>query len=270
MKPNYIIDADWQLMNQILIADPEEVYLVAGIGWHETRFGTIGAGKIGYHLGFGYWSGSPYLEKYKGLENQLKGAHKMIVANFKFPVTLESVTDFAFNHWKSSVPTAWAKSVYNKFMEITRMNYNDHLTRNLIFGESWSTKVIAGIQFRRRVAPSGENLEEVKITAVEYQKIRDKLNEIHGTNKKIGPRDKLGEIMLYVNSFWRELIFQAWLFIHKKSTTSTGDHPFGRAIDLRCPTGMTPADFLKFITEKCNTKFNWFKVYSWGVHCSRR
>jgi len=154
--------------------------------------------------------------------------------------------------------------------ELALPNKYQNITRNIKFYETYSTKVIVGIQVKRQISPTLDVLKEVIITAIEAQKIRDKLNEKFGSNPNIGPRDKNNEIMLYINSFWRTLVFQAYLFLKKESITSTGDHPFGKAIDLRCPKGMTPADFCEFIDEQCDTLFNWFKIYSWGCHCSRR
>jgi hypothetical protein len=148
--------------------------------------------------------------------------------------------------------------------------YDDLLTRNIKYGECWSSVVKAGIVFRRRIPPEVKYMADIIITAEDGQVIRDKLNEVHGSDLKIGYRDKFGEIMLIINSFWRTLIYQWYLFIKKLSTTQTGDHPSGKAIDLKTPRGMTAFQFYLFIKHDCNTRFNWFKVYSWGVHCSRR
>lgn len=122
-KPDYISVADWNLVNQICNVNTQEPYLIGAIGWHETHWGLLGAGKIGFILGFGYWSGSTVKEKYRGLENQLKGAHDMIRSYFTFPVTQNSVDSFAVNHWRSSAPLSWSKSVYNIFLNISQGIY---------------------------------------------------------------------------------------------------------------------------------------------------
>jgi hypothetical protein len=139
--PVYISNADWTLVNQICNSNAQEPYLIAAIGWHETHWGRVGAGPGGWHLGYGYYGDPVVAAKYKGLENQLKGAHSMILPNFNYPVTLQSVTDFAVNHWKSSVPTAWATSVYKQFAAITNTvptspyNADTQLTTNFKYGE---------------------------------------------------------------------------------------------------------------------------------------
>lgn len=148
--------------------------------------------------------------------------------------------------------------------------YKDKLTRNILFGECWSTIVIDGVEHKRRVKPESKCMPDVIISAEDSQIIRDRLNEVYGGNPKIGYRNKLNEIMILFNSFWRTAVFQFHLWITKQSTTNQSDHEEGRAVDLRTPRGMRPWTFYKFIKNKCNTRFNWFKVYYWGVHCSRR
>ncbi|MCL5073859.1 MAG: hypothetical protein M1308_23650 [Actinobacteria bacterium] len=150
------------------------------------------------------------------------------------------------------------------------MKYSDKLTENIIFGESWSTKIINGKEIKRQVPPDEKYIPDILITAQEGQKIRDKLNEVYDDNMEIGYRNKLNEIMLIIDSFWRQLVFQLHLFLTEQSTTKTGDHPKGKAIDLLTPRGMTANQFYLFIKEKCNTKFTKFIVYNWGVHCARK
>lgn len=153
-KPDFIPLADWSFVLSICGWNPELPYLIGAIGWHETHWGRLGAGKIGWILGYGYWPGSTVKDKYKGLENQLKGANGMIKSHFQFPVTLNSVTDFAVNHWKSSAPRSWASSVFSIFLSIkggtepqpTETEIQDHeerITRLELFVELWSAFINA-------------------------------------------------------------------------------------------------------------------------------
>ena len=119
-KPNFISGSEWQLVNSICNSNSQEPYLIAAIGWHETHWGLLGAGKLGFILGFGYYPGSTLLDKYRGLENQLKGADSMIRSNLNFPVTQNTLDDFAVNHWKSSAPLSWSKSVFSIFVNISQ------------------------------------------------------------------------------------------------------------------------------------------------------
>lgn len=152
--------------------------------------------------------------------------------------------------------------------------YNDRLTRNIIFGESWSSVVKMGIVFKRSIKPDIEFIENVCITAEEVQKIRNRLNEVYGESPAIGYRNKTDEIMAIINSFWRTIIYQYYLYKKKLSTCDgykrKSQHQLGKAVDLKTPKGMTPYEFYLFIKNECNTRFTWFKVYSWGVHCDWR
>ncbi len=120
IKPDFIPTADWNLILRHANSFLNEPYLIAGIGWHETHWGRLGAGKIGFILGYGYWPGSTVKEKYKGLTKQLKGANKMLVDHYSRPITLDHTTDFAVNHWKSSAPRSWAKSVYSIYSNLKK------------------------------------------------------------------------------------------------------------------------------------------------------
>lgn len=119
-KPNFIPDSDWRLVNLICNSNSQEPYLIAAIGWHETHWGLLGAGRLGFILGFGYYPGSTLLDKYRGLENQLKGADSMIRSNLDFPVTQNSLDDFAVNHWKSGASLSWSKSVFSIFVNLAQ------------------------------------------------------------------------------------------------------------------------------------------------------
>jgi len=118
-KPDFIPSADWSIILVVCGQYGVDPLFIAAIGWHETHWGRLGAGKIGFILGYGYWPGSTVKDKYKGLRAQLKGACGMIKSHLNLPITLISVTDFAVNHWKSSAPRGWAKSVYSIYHNLT-------------------------------------------------------------------------------------------------------------------------------------------------------
>ena len=46
-------------------------FLIGAIGWHETQWGVLGAGRQGYHTGYGA-TDSGLLNQYAGLDNQIK------------------------------------------------------------------------------------------------------------------------------------------------------------------------------------------------------
>jgi hypothetical protein len=93
-------------------ADP---YLLSAIAQHETGFGTLGAGRQGYTLGYGVYSETLQNPLYKGTENQLMFAGRQIESYFgSKPVTLQSLTDFMKNSWKPG-DQEWAAKVYKYY-----------------------------------------------------------------------------------------------------------------------------------------------------------
>ncbi len=148
----------------------------------------------------------------------------------------------------------------------TPINYNDKIAPNFILGESYSTQIINRVEYRRKIKPTIEYIPRVLIGAKFVQNVRDRLNEIYGGNINIGPRNSLNDIILLVASWWRTYEFQRWLFDTKQTTTTTGQHPQGLAIDLYTPRGMNSIQFRNFIRDKCNTGFTNYITYAWGVH----
>lgn len=117
-KPDFVSQLDW---NKILYYS--NVYkvnpnLIAAIGWHETHWGKLGAGRTGWILGYGYFPGSTVQDYYKGLDRQLQGAMSQINRDFKGSINLSNITNFAVGSWKSSAPGAWAKSVWNIYQQL--------------------------------------------------------------------------------------------------------------------------------------------------------
>lgn len=228
MKPNYISDTDWQLVNSICNSNPQEPYLIAAIGWHETHWGTIGAGVGGWHLGYGYYGNPIVAAKYKGLEKQLKGAHSMILAHFKFPVTLESTTEFAVNHWKSSVPTAWAKSVYAKFISITKettMNPNDLLTPNFRFKEFFCQGI---------TPPPDDMFQDILMLAIELQKVRSFLGK-----------------PIYVTSGYRTKEYNDYLIKQGYPASANSYHMKGMAVDSKV-NSISTRDYALYLMHLTN------------------
>lgn len=90
-------------------ADPE---LLAAIGRHETDFGTEGAGRQGYALGYGVYGPTNLDTRFQGLDNQLHYAGAQIARYFKGrPVTSDLVHGFMNDSWKPGDPH-WADGVW--------------------------------------------------------------------------------------------------------------------------------------------------------------
>lgn len=119
-RPDFIPVADWSAVKVICARWKVDPYFIAAIGWHETHWGRLGAGKIGWILGYGYFPGSTVKEKYKGLFNQVEGACKQIVRDMKLPITLTNVINFAIESWRSGAPRSWAQSVYSIWSNLAK------------------------------------------------------------------------------------------------------------------------------------------------------
>ncbi|MBC7343853.1 MAG: hypothetical protein H5U03_00170 [Clostridia bacterium] len=117
---------EWVIVRNIAGEYAQDPKLVVAIGWHETHWGRLGAGREGWILGYGYFPGSKVKEKYRGLENQLRGACWQMQRDLKKPLTYANLLDFAVNSWRPGNPQAWAQSVWSIYQSLV-----DDLTQEL-------------------------------------------------------------------------------------------------------------------------------------------
>lgn len=237
MKPNYIPDNDWQFVNSICDTHPEEPYMVGAIGWHETKWGTIGI-KRPFICGYAYFGGGKYLSKYKGFENNIKGTHNFIKKHMKFPVTLESLTEFAVNHWKSSVPTGWAKGVYKQFIEITTDKI-DYLTPNFKLSE---------FACKDGTPVPDYLIDNVRLVAEQLQLVRDYYGK-----------------PIRINSGYRTKSYNDSL---GSSASPKSYHLVGLAADIKPIWNISIADFYKKVKEL--TTFKGLGIGLTFLHCDLR
>ena len=111
-RPEFVPYSDWKLVLKYAKLNNIDPQLVAAIGWHETHWGKLGAGLVGYILGYGYPNGKGAIPKYKGFENQIKFASRQIARDLGKEVTAKKLDTFAHTSWRPSAPSAWAKSVF--------------------------------------------------------------------------------------------------------------------------------------------------------------
>lgn len=71
-RPINITQNIWDLINRYADEFNVDPYLVAAIGWHETQWGRLGAGRRGYYTGYGVFGGGRYAQGVSGLENQIR------------------------------------------------------------------------------------------------------------------------------------------------------------------------------------------------------
>lgn len=97
-------------------------YLIAAIGKHETSYGTQGAGREGYSLGYGYPGPGQGNPKYKDVPGsydvQITAAAKQI-KNYmgNIPVTAISLKDLQDNSWKPG-DSNWANAVWKDYKSL--------------------------------------------------------------------------------------------------------------------------------------------------------
>lgn len=95
-------------------ADP---YLLAAIGKHETGYGTLGAGRDGFALGYGYYAPGNFNINYMDIPGrydvQLYSAGRQINSFFgSKPVTQDSIKAFMEQSWKPGDQN-WYKGVWS-------------------------------------------------------------------------------------------------------------------------------------------------------------
>ena len=111
---------DWLLTLWVAARHGVDPLLLVAVGWRETNWGRRGAGKRGWHLGYGYFPGSPVLERYRGLRNQLEGAASQLARDLgATPTSQSQLRRFASESWRPADPGAWAKGVWQAYCALT-------------------------------------------------------------------------------------------------------------------------------------------------------
>lgn len=118
-------------------------YLLAAIAQHETGFGTLGAGRDGFALGYGVWTKgepSPKWQDAPGeFTNQLTGAANQIATWFNgLSVSPETLKGFKEYSWKPGtydqngnyiISSTWDKSVWKYYESYEK---NPALAKNVM------------------------------------------------------------------------------------------------------------------------------------------
>jgi peptidoglycan hydrolase-like protein with peptidoglycan-binding domain len=118
-RPLFIPSTEWRLVLDYCDKYGADPAIVAAIGWHETHWGQLGAGKEGYTLGVGVLGKGKKLKQFKGLGAQLAWAVPRLANAMAGGVTLQKLTDFAKRVWKPGNPENWALSVWRIYTDIT-------------------------------------------------------------------------------------------------------------------------------------------------------
>lgn len=121
--PKYITQSEWSDLLERCTLFNVNPYLIAAIGWHETHWGKLGAGRSGYILGVGVLSDTNVQIQFKGLEKQLDWAVPRLGKAFGLHPTATQIVDFAHNVWCPGNPDAWANSTW-KILQETLSTYS--------------------------------------------------------------------------------------------------------------------------------------------------
>lgn len=119
VKPGDVPADFWAAALRAAASTGVDPYLIAAIGKHETSYGTQGAGREGYSLGYGYPAPGQGDPKYKdnagSFDVQTMAAAKQWKSyEGNIPVTAVSLNDFMVNSWKPG-DTGWANSVWKAY-----------------------------------------------------------------------------------------------------------------------------------------------------------
>lgn len=169
--PTYIPSADWKSILEICTLYNVNPYLIAAIGWHETHWGKLGAGRSGYILGVGVHSDTDILTQYKGLPAQLNWAVPRLAKAFGLHPTEPELDHFAHQIWKPGNPTAWASSVWDSLEEnLTNFSPGFNSFTDI---PTWAREPIAAmLRLRFVTTPFGSN-DFYRSVTVDYSMYND-------------------------------------------------------------------------------------------------
>ena len=123
-KPGEVPSVFWAAALSASQTTGIDPYLIAAIGKAETAFGTTGAGKEGYSMGYGYpgpGQGNPKYQDVPGYFSvQTTAAAKQIKAYMgNIPVTAISLRDLQLNSWKPG-DDLWSEKVWTIYKGLNK------------------------------------------------------------------------------------------------------------------------------------------------------
>lgn len=117
-RPKFIKQKEYDDVVLACVAQGINPFLIFAIGVHETGWGTMGWGKIGYVLGVGCYDEMHSDESLKGFDNQIGWAVKALSEFMGFEMTFQGLFNFAKYVWKPGNPLAWAKGVFSHYIDL--------------------------------------------------------------------------------------------------------------------------------------------------------
>lgn len=150
----------WDLIRETARRENVDPYLIAAIGVHETRWGELGAGRQGFHLGYGFPDSGVGDPRFQGLEAQVRGATWKMGQWGKRPgtVTLEGLQ--AGN--QGLLPTGiyatdqnWPNAVFRIYNQLRQTSTSQPPTGGALQGQEF---VLPGMLHRPALAAIGEGI----------------------------------------------------------------------------------------------------------------
>lgn len=118
-RPSWVPASQWATL--VSYADRYDSYpeVYAAIGWHETHWGQLGAGRQGYILGVGVPNSSTELTQFAGLTAQLNWTAPRVQTVIDRQATYAAFLTYASTVQKPGAGyVAWAKSVWLIYQQI--------------------------------------------------------------------------------------------------------------------------------------------------------
>jgi len=133
-RPSFMSQQDWELVCYYANKYNTDPYLLAAIGWHETHWGQLGAGRSGYYFGVGVYDSGEIASQFRGLEKQLAWAARVAGILVGTRVTLEAIERMRVQPipgLKDGVYASdpgWSWGVWNVYIGIVNGTLNTQVT----------------------------------------------------------------------------------------------------------------------------------------------
>ncbi len=118
--PDWLPAADWEIVRGICWPWNINPYFIAAIGWHETHWGQLGAGRNGFHLGVSVYPPHYGLDQFRGVQAQVAWAAERVNLYLPDPVDQAAVIEFNRATGYSESPESWGASVWAIFDQLMR------------------------------------------------------------------------------------------------------------------------------------------------------
>lgn len=111
-RPSWVPAGDWATLEAYAARYDSYPEVYAAIGWWETHWGQLGAGRQGYILGVGVPSSGAEQSQYQGLAAQLDWTAPRVQTVIDRHPDYAAFLQYAQSVQRPSAPVAWAKGVW--------------------------------------------------------------------------------------------------------------------------------------------------------------